>query len=220
MISFVSSRCSGRRNAFTLIEILVVVAIIAMLAAILFPVFGRAREKARQSSCTSNLKQIGLALKQYAQDFDGSYPTSKSDYKNDPATPEDESLGVLRGSGFRAADDPVSLPSVLSPYIKNTQIFVCPSGREALKELGNTYQYNGNKALLYPDQQEADSAEYLVLWDTYAYKTVTPIGGTGNPTPNLGKSERHCAHFANFNQLFLDGHVKMYPWDDAKKICP
>ena len=205
---------------FTLVELLIVVAIVSLLAAILFPVFGRAREKARQSNCTSNLKQIGLALKQYAQDYDGSYPTTKSSHSNDPLTPEDESLGALRGSGFRAANDPLSLPVVLVSYLKNTQIFVCPSGRKVLQELGNTYQYNGNKSLLTPDQEEADSAGFLLLWDNYSYKTVTPIGATVNPTPNLGKPERHCAHFNNFNQLFLDGHVKLYPHSIAGNICP
>ncbi|MBZ0172326.1 MAG: DUF1559 domain-containing protein, partial [Phycisphaerales bacterium] len=64
----------SRRLAFTLIELLVVIAIIAILAAILFPVFARAREKARQSSCASNLKQLALGLMQYAQDYDETYP--------------------------------------------------------------------------------------------------------------------------------------------------
>ena len=62
-----------RKEGFTLIELLVVIAIIAILAAILFPVFAKAREKARQTSCLSNVKQIMMAWKMYAQDFDGQY---------------------------------------------------------------------------------------------------------------------------------------------------
>ena len=65
-----------QREGFTLIELLVVIAIIAILAAILFPVFAQAREKARQTSCTSNLKQQGTAMMMYAQDYDESYPSN------------------------------------------------------------------------------------------------------------------------------------------------
>jgi prepilin-type N-terminal cleavage/methylation domain-containing protein/prepilin-type processing-associated H-X9-DG protein len=72
-----------RRAGFTLIELLVVIAIIAILAAILFPVFAKAREKARQASCQSNMKQLGIAVMQYVQDFDESYPPRYMDYCND-----------------------------------------------------------------------------------------------------------------------------------------
>lgn len=95
-----------RRAGFTLIELLVVIAIIAILAAILFPVFAKAREKARQSSCTSNVKQIMLAAMQYAQDYD-----------------ERTMLGYA-GSVYPAWNDQRGR---LQPYIKSTQIMMCPS---------------------------------------------------------------------------------------------
>ena len=99
------------RSGFTLIELLVVIAIIAILAAILFPVFARARENARRASCQSNLKQIGLAVEQYKQDFDGYYPTTRQ----------------LAGPGVNRG-----WPTLIQAYIKSQQIFICPSGeREA-----------------------------------------------------------------------------------------
>jgi prepilin-type N-terminal cleavage/methylation domain-containing protein len=91
----------SRKRAFTLIELLVVIAIIAILAAILFPVFAKAREKARQSSCASNEKQIGLAFVQYVQDYDERYPDRQ-----------------LQGISWRF---------LIQPYIKNTQCFHCPT---------------------------------------------------------------------------------------------
>ncbi len=105
-----------RRNerpakAFTLIELLVVIAIIVILAAILFPVFGRARENARRSSCQSNLKQIGLGMMQYAQDFDEiSVPTQfgPNNWYSD------------KGNNYKWMD-------AIFPYVKSEQIFDCPS---------------------------------------------------------------------------------------------
>ena len=91
------------RRGFTLIELLVVIAIIAILAAILFPVFARAREKARQTSCLSNLKQVALSFTMYASDFDSMYPGTWTGY---PTT---------------------IWAHLLLPYMKNTQIMTCPS---------------------------------------------------------------------------------------------
>ncbi len=93
----------GRRVGFTLIELLVVIAIIAILAAILFPVFAKAREKARESSCLSNAKQLGLAFMMYIQDYDSRFPLPEKD-----------------GAG-------VSWARRIMPYVKNTGIFACPS---------------------------------------------------------------------------------------------
>ncbi len=99
------------KSAFTLIELLVVIAIIAILAAILFPVFARARENARRSSCQSNLKQIGIGVMQYVQDYDEKYPQAYW-YKNDTNS----------GGGY------VHVSAMIQPYLKSEQIWKCPSG--------------------------------------------------------------------------------------------
>src|SRR5437762_2777004 len=100
-------------NAFTLIELLVVIAIIAILAAILFPVFAQAREKARQASCQSNLKQMSLGAKMYSQDYDNQCMPCAEQY---------EVPGVPAGStGW--------WPQLINPYIKSYQLMQCPSYR-------------------------------------------------------------------------------------------
>jgi prepilin-type N-terminal cleavage/methylation domain-containing protein/prepilin-type processing-associated H-X9-DG protein len=93
------------KNAFTLIELLVVIAIIAILAAILFPVFAQAREKARSASCLSNMKQLGLCITMYTQDYDELYPVG---FDGDN----------WNGVGLWVQN--------VQPYVKNLQVFVCP----------------------------------------------------------------------------------------------
>ncbi len=106
-----------RSQGFTLIELLVVIAIIAILAAILFPVFGRARENARRSSCQSNLKQIALAARQYVQDYDERMPKAVSGTT--------ANLGANSAAGIRVA---IGWADSVQPYIANwSQVFQCPS---------------------------------------------------------------------------------------------
>jgi len=133
----------SEKRAFTLIELLVVIAIIAILAAILFPVFAQAREKARQTSCLSNLKQLGLGFMMYAQDYDETLPTVPFNSGNCgggqvcwpwvdwPNTP---------GNGW-----PAVFYTPLQPYIKNTQILQCPSQDES----GRWYDGNPNNGISY-----------------------------------------------------------------------
>src|SRR5688572_4787497 len=110
---------SFRRSAFTLIELLVVIAIIAILAAILFPVFAQAREKARQTSCLSNMKQIGTAALMYIQDYDERTPRNWYGMDGFEAT---TAIGDTPGR-YKWMDS-------IQPYIKNTQIFTCPSASQ------------------------------------------------------------------------------------------
>jgi prepilin-type N-terminal cleavage/methylation domain-containing protein/prepilin-type processing-associated H-X9-DG protein len=112
------------RRAFTLIELLVVIAIIAILAAILFPVFAQAREKARTISCASNLRQLGLAMNMYAQDYDESYP-----YFSWYA-----STGV---GGDGNADNNTGFSiwyAAIFPYVKSTAVYACPSDSQRWSE--------------------------------------------------------------------------------------
>ena len=95
----------GKSSAFTLIELLVVIAIIAILAAILFPVFAQAREKARQSACLSNLKQIGTGMMMYVQDYDETYPMT------------------LYSAGNNTINQQNSWRTQIHPYIKNQACF-------------------------------------------------------------------------------------------------
>jgi len=183
-----------RETGFTLIELLVVIAIIAILAAILFPVFAKAREKARQSSCLSNLKQIGLAVMQYAQDYDELLP--RTDSYVAPAT-------VIANQ----TDWFISTQA----YMKNTQILVCPSDRttsfysggSSSTALGYGVSYGYNVWLpsvslgrvTYP----ASTAVITEIHNNYIYVRNDGTGWAALTNHNDG-----------FNVAFVDGHAKWH----------
>jgi prepilin-type N-terminal cleavage/methylation domain-containing protein/prepilin-type processing-associated H-X9-DG protein len=141
-------RKNSTNSGFTLIELLVVIAIIAILASILFPVFGRARENARKTACLSNLKQIGLGVLQYTQDYDETMPQVSFMYGPN---------GVALGSpnewrGAKWAD-------VIQPYVKSDQMFTCPSDSSS-----------GAKFVSLPNA--AGTSRYS------STSTTTPLGGS------------------------------------------
>ena len=119
---------TSARKGFTLIELLVVIAIIAILAAILFPVFAQARDKARQTSCLSNLKQIGLASIQYIQDYDETWPlTYVVDYSpgNSPSYVWTVPLTVDVPDDI--AREKTLWAEAMMPYLKTYAVYACPS---------------------------------------------------------------------------------------------
>ncbi len=207
------------RRGFTLIELLVVIAIIALLAAILFPVFGRARENARRSSCQSNLKQIGLGIMQYTQDYDEKMvPT-----ENPPAP-----------AGSR-----VIWYELVQPYVKSTQIFICPSNTTAPIVSGystigyrSCYVANGNKDTgvqsgsngmnfnrpmdYYDKDGNLLGGRLITEFTTPAQLILVGENEGTDSAPNFYRMNATAAagsflltdHLATTNFLFADGHVK------------
>lgn len=226
-------------RAFTLIELLVVIAIIAILAAILFPVFARARENARRSSCQSNLKQLGLGFAQYTQDYDEQLPVG------------DTFGNRYEGTGWGGR---------IFPYVKSTQIYVCPD--DTTGPSGNTtpvsYAYNHTFAEKKINLSAIkNSAQQILLFEISgsttnltdsleangnAYHSISGDSGdlisangnccSGNvgggvhgaiglmnyAMPDLFNGSFDSAlfpadssrHFDGSNFLFTDGHVKFY----------
>ena len=190
-----------RSRGFTLIELLVVIAIIAILAAILFPVFARAREQARKSTCISNTKQMAMAVLQYVQDYDEKFMYA---YLNPP------------GTWWYVA---------CAPYLKNTQVLRCPS-KNGTVDYGYNMDYLGYSWGTAGTQTPGVSlasiqspAEMVMLcdsnssysfyggrmsgsnavYDTNSYNGWDPA----NPQPGAAKRHSDGACYA-----FVDGHTK------------
>jgi prepilin-type N-terminal cleavage/methylation domain-containing protein/prepilin-type processing-associated H-X9-DG protein len=218
------------RRGFTLIELLVVIAIIAILAAILFPVFAKAREKARQSSCMSNLKQIGTALFMYRSDYDEINCTYRQCANADPQ-PTTYYPPDMWWAPYNPSVQPDAAPTgnwregLLAPYVKNTQIFKCPS--DTVWQCGYAMSdINGSPTGLWtpgvgvlgmPDSSVTDPSGRIVVWDhrrTPGCADTTNF--TANPRPpftpfeGLTSCETHypTRHNGGCNFLFYDGHVK------------
>jgi prepilin-type N-terminal cleavage/methylation domain-containing protein/prepilin-type processing-associated H-X9-DG protein len=202
----------GKRAGFTLIELLVVIAIIAILAAILFPVFARARENARRASCQSNLKQIGLGIAQYTQDYDEKMP----------------SIIVYPNTYY------TTWAQIIMPYVKSTQLFSCPSATVRSTSLQSNwngtasaggdpnYGYNvGTGASTTSGMALAsinNPSELLVLADNGPGANANPPANTSgyyttwydqaHPswTTNVGLPVPR--HLEGTNVGYADGHVK------------
>ena len=236
------TKTSQVRPAFTLIELLVVIAIIAILAAILFPVFARARENARRSSCQSNLKQIGLGILQYTQDYDEQFPVGNIG----TASPY-----VGRGWAVQ-----------ILPYTKNSQIMLCPSdsgpppslltgnrvavsypfNQSFLKDKDGNFNMRALPALTEPtrtvmcfevtggymdpsdpNEDRSPTSNGAGLWGgnfgggatsmLYATGLMDNMSATSTTNNHIGSAPYYTQHFDGSNFLAADGHVKWFKPD-------
>ena len=228
------NRCFSRwKNGFTLIELLVVIAIIALLAAILFPVFARARENARKTSCLNNMKQIALGWAQYSQDYDELIVPLANDVPPGPSPYVSAAYSWW--------------PVLLAPYTKSKQVYICPSATPTTSlSIGYSHPTIG--------KWNIGSANSVALAD-FAYPAQTLIfadsGGVSNPTAdpdewkpvassptllfrtpdnvpfytNANSEHAYNRHMDMCNMGFADGHAKtmrvsaigwQYPAGDAR----
>ncbi|MGD9519567.1 MAG: DUF1559 domain-containing protein [Armatimonadota bacterium] len=204
------------KRGFTLIELLVVIAIIAILAAILFPVFAKAREKARQASCTSNVKQISLGMLMYVQDYDERFMNGHYSFLQ------------LNGTLFWFER--------ILPYVKNTQIFLCPSAAPPDTSfhnwgtppnfVGKPVKYGVTSAVVarnatttYGLAEFTHPSETVMVGDSYhqypngaaQYAAANECRGTpgcGCASGSHPADPAYARHNGGSNLGFVDGHVK------------
>lgn len=217
-------------SGFTLIELLVVIAIIAILAAILFPVFAKVREKARQITCMSNMKQLNLGFIQYTQDNDEILPGVMSGASGASVIGSGPNGGWNWYSTFGAgATNPVfdMTQGSIYPYIKSRQVYICPDDAIGARS-GDSYAMNGcaagapsqlSNGTARPGQPLAyfqNPSDMMLLGEEGGITGNTDTGSTndaylyvGNPVGTTADSIS-TRHTSGSNVTFVDGHAKYY----------
>ena len=209
------------RTGFTLIELLVVIAIIAILAAMLFPVFAHARQKAEQTTCLSNIRQLAMAFLMYAQDYDGRMPFAY-DYADDSSWESAWDYHIDYTTNTYS-------PGLLGPYTQAQEINACPMAR-SIESWGRPYSgyaYNTTHIGAPPDEGKEPAAlrdirnpSHTALLADSAYWNI-PFGG-GDPFVAISNYLRapsdlyygvigpnvHFRHNATANVAYCDGHAK------------
>ena len=225
----------GKKAAFTLIELLVVIAIIAIIAAILFPVFGRAREKARQAACLSNLKQIAMAVQIYMGDYDDRFPFVLDFSGNCICGPNQGDNGQYPlVPGVTGQEPRFQLVNVVAPYVKNANVWYCPSvgpnyewkgmvqaGRwkkgATMRDQGTTYVYTYSAWPARGSQQTfmgGKSASILREPSRWPMLHDTPagVGFTGSIADPPSSA---VPHSGGVNVAYGDGHAKYHRMEQA-----
>jgi prepilin-type N-terminal cleavage/methylation domain-containing protein/prepilin-type processing-associated H-X9-DG protein len=207
------SATPGKSRGFTLIELLVVIAIIAILAAILFPVFAQAREKARQTSCLSNVKQLGLAVQMYAQDYDESLVMNTRQYplpwnSNNPPGQTGDYYGMWAKNLF--------------PYTKNADILRCASGTN--EDVRTIYDVGGSPtnpigALKVPFARALGANENIVksggnINDQWQV-TPIPLAAVGKPADLPIIADCAFTIWPDIDRV-MNPNSKPNPWSEVK----
>jgi prepilin-type N-terminal cleavage/methylation domain-containing protein/prepilin-type processing-associated H-X9-DG protein len=237
------AKANRQRFAFTLIELLVVIAIIAILAAILFPVFAQAREKARQATCISNQKQIALALMQYTQDYDETFPFANNSVP-DPVT------GAAVNSGWQHWVEPYVKAGVPTGSIvgKGYSVWVCPDFAVTDAAAGTTASrpdssYVANRLYMPAETYWAHSpgtlaqitypAQTVIVAEAEGVRYFTDGNDTGGPgvqpetvSPGVLVDGNNAFVYARARHSkgsiysFPDGHAKWFPAPSVNYTTP